>query len=140
MKFKLLAAVLATEVINLKAGLFGGKPFASFDEEALEKIENALEEKDTTALTAENEALKNEAQNTVNALTEALSLNDISLGVEATVVDQIKALGQKCKEYGEKKNVHTTLTNNGKEPDLDEGLIEGYIDPNAEHNKLLNSI
>lgn len=140
MKYALLAGLLGVEAVNLKAGIFGGKPFASFDEEALEKIESALQEKDTSGLTEQVATLTQEAKNTTDAVTAALELNELAVEENASVAEQIKALGTKCKEYGEKKTVHTAITNDGKETDLDDGLIEGYIDPNAEHNKLLNSI
>ena len=51
MKFQKLVALLGLGTIVLDTNFFGNKkPFAKFDEEQLQKIEDALEEKDTSAL------------------------------------------------------------------------------------------
>lgn len=136
MKYALLAGLLGVEAVNLKAGIFGGKPFASFDEEALEKIEGALQEKDTSGLTEQVATLTQEAKTTTDAVTAALELNELTPEENASVADQVTALGAKCKEYGEKKTVHTSLTNDGKEPNLDEDLKDGFYDEKAAHNQI----
>ncbi len=146
MKYPLLAALLALAKIDLKAGFFGGKSFASFSEEQLDKIEKALEKNDTTAFKEQLEQLNKDIaeQNTrlegiENAVNTALELN----GLEAseTLVESIQLLGTTCKEYGEKNSVHTLPKQDGEETNLDdETLIEGYIDPNDEHNKLLKDV
>lgn len=142
MKFKLLAATLGLASISLKAGMFGGKPFASFNEEQLDTIEGALVANDNSELQSEVERLTNEvaehtaAMTTIeNAVNTALELN--GLEAEKISADSIKLLGKTCKAYGEKKSVHTHLSNNGEELNLEEDkLINGYFDPNDEHNNI----
>lgn len=141
MKYPLLTALLALSEITVKGGLFGGKPFASFTEEQLEQIEKALEKQDTSAFTEQITKLQKEVEekNTrlsgiENAVTQALELNGLEKADSFT--KSVELLGTTCKEYGEKKQVHTALTHNGKEVETDETLQDGYFDPNAEHNKI----
>lgn len=141
MKYKLIAAVLALEAINVKSGLFGGKSFASFTEEQLDAIEEALEKTDTTALSAQIAQLQSEVKEKnarlealEDSVTQALSINELE--ASETFAESIDALGKKCKEYGEKKTVHTSLTHNGKETTIDEKLEDSYFDKNAEHNQI----
>lgn len=145
MKYPLLTALLTLSEITVKGGLFGGKPFASFTEEQLEQIEKALgksvEKQDTSALTEQIAQLQKEVKekNTrlsgiENAVTQALELNGLE---KADSFDEsIELLGTTCKAYGEKKQVHTALTHNGKEVEIEETLQDGYFDSNAEHNKI----
>lgn len=142
MKYQLLASLLGVEAVNLKSGLFGGKPFASFNEEHLNKIEGALKKQDTTALTDTISKLENDVEdketsleNMENAVNKALETNGLSAA--NTFPESIELLGNKCKEYGEKKQIHTPLTHNGKENNLEENrLQDGYFDPNAKHNQI----
>lgn len=141
MKYPLLTALLALAEITPKAGLFGGKPFASFTEEQLDKIEEALEKNDTSAFKEQLAQLnkdiserKTRLENIENAVNTALELN----GLEAadTFDKSIELLGTTCKEYGEKKSTHTLPATNGEEINHDDALVDGYFDPNDEHNKI----
>ncbi len=146
MKYVLIAAALGIQELSVKSGIFGGKPFASFTEEQLEALEKALaatanaelQQKLDTA-TQENSSLKTSNEAMENAAKAALELNDLTADTEGkTVAEQITFLGEKCQEYGKKETVHTIPGNNGQEVKVDdEQLLEGYIDPNAAHNKLL---
>ncbi len=156
MKYKLLAIALGvTEVslkngifggvteVSLKNGIFGGKPFVSFNEEQLEKIEKALAvqsneelQQSVTALMAENAEMKATSETVTTAVNKALGLN--GLEQKETLAESVELLGTTCKEYGEKKPTHTITKNDGKEVEVEEdGLLLGYIDPNAAHNKIL---
>ncbi len=143
-KYKLLATVLGLENFSLKSGLLGGKPFASFNEEQLQAIENALAEK--TGVTAEQlqqlQTNLQEQQETNQAIETAVTAAMEQNGLEATgsVVEQVELLGNTCKEYGEKQTTHTLLQNDGKDTASDDDLIEGYLDPNAEHNQILANV
>ncbi len=143
-KYKLLCAVLGIASVEMKAGFFGGKPFASFNEEQLQAIENALAEK--TGVTAEQlqqlQTNLQEQQQTNQAVETAVSAAMELNGLDAagTVVEQVELLGTTCKQYGEKTTTHTLLNNNGEETASDDDLIDGYLDPNAEHNKILANI
>ncbi|MFJ1424863.1 hypothetical protein ACILFS_00930 [Capnocytophaga canimorsus] len=146
MKYAKLAAVLAVTEIVAKKPVLGGEAKASFTEEQLEKIENALAEKDTSALEQELATLKEEKsqyQEEVNgfraSVTQALTDNELEASEDLNA--DITLLGKTCKEYGDARPKPTLPTNNGKEPKEDEnGLIGGYINPQDEHNKLLNSL
>ncbi len=146
MKYPLLVALLGLTQISFKAGIFGGEPSASFTKEQIEAIEQALRQNDNSILTQEIEKLKrdiaeqqNKAEVLENAVSEALQLN--GLEVSETVEESIRLLGTTCKKYGEKKAVHTLAAQDGKEANLeDDALIDGYLNPNDEHNKLLTSI
>ncbi len=69
-----------------------------------------------------------------NTLAEALQMN----GLEAseTVEESIRLLGTTCKEYGQKKSVHTLAQQNGNEVNVSNELKEGYFDPKDEHNNI----
>lgn len=145
MKFPKLTSLLGQSLIELHSSFFGNnKPFAKLDEEQLQNIETALETTDNSALTAqieEHEAtiltLNTSSTETQNALDQALQLNEISLPEGSTSAAAIVALGQKCKEYGASKNRHVDPKNNGEEkPENPQGLVDGYFDPNAEHNQI----
>ncbi len=146
MKYPLLVAILGLTEISLKAGFFGSKNFATFTEEQLDTIEGALEKQDTSVLITQIEHAKQDIAEhkerleiIENAVTEALKLNELEAAEK--IEESIRLLGTTCKEYGQKKSVHTLAKQDGKEANLeDNGLIDGYLNPNDEHNKLLNEI
>ena len=146
MKYAKLAAVLAVTEIVVKKPLMGGEAKVSLTESQLEKIENALAEKDTSALEQELAALKEEKsqfQEEVNGFRASVNqaLTDNKLEASEDLNADIALLGKTCKEYGEERPKPTLPTNNGREPKENEnGLIGGYINPQDEHNKLLNSL
>jgi hypothetical protein len=147
--FQKLLAVLAISAFEFHSNFFGNKkPFAKLDEEQLQKIEDALAEKDTSAL----EKTIAEQANTITGLTtsateiesavnQALQLNGIDeLGEDTTIGEAIAALGAKCKEYGDATSTHTIVDTDGKEKPDENGLVDNWYDPNAEHNQMLNKI
>ncbi|CAA0173059.1 conserved hypothetical protein [Tenacibaculum maritimum] len=141
MKYQSISDLLALEAINVKSGLFGGKAFASFTEEQLDAIEEALSKVDGKVSNEQIEQLEQQVQERnarlealENSVNQSLELNSLEAG--ASLTESIDALGQKCKEYGEKKSVHTSLTHDGKENNIEEKLQDDYFDKNAEHNKI----
>lgn len=145
MNFPKLTALLGVAQIEMHSNFFGNKkPVAKLDQEQLEAIEKGLEQNDVSALTSEIEAKGNDitaliANQTAmeEAITGALQLNGLELPENATQAEAIALLATTCKEYGEAKNVtHSVAGSNGVEavqnPDA---LIDGYLDPNDEHNK-----
>lgn len=145
MKYTQLLAILGLSELNLKAGFFGGKAFVAMTEEQLDLIEEALKEKDTSAMETELKELREqdashrvEMGNIENAVTAAMKLNSLEAN---STSESIELLGTTCKAYGEKKTLHTLALHNGEESNLEQDvLIDGYLDPTDEHNKLLNSI
>ncbi len=140
MKFQKLTALLALSTIELHSNLFGKKPFAKLDEDQLEKIENALEERNTTELEAKlstTEKEKEEAVENVSNLNSAVeqALQHAGLEPKGSVIESIALLGEKCKEFGDSKDRHNFPENSGKEEETE--LIDGYINPNDAHNKLI---
>lgn len=142
-KYALLATVLGLAEIQTKTHLFGQKATASFTEEQLETIEKALAEKDTSEFEKkiaqqwqQLDTYEQDAKQMSDAISKALELNGLT--AKETETESIQLLGETCKAFGDKGNGHTPTPNNGKEPE--NGLIGGYIDPNDEHNKFLNSI
>lgn len=155
MKYQKLTAVLGLAQISLSRGALGlSTPTATFSEEDLGKIEQALAQGDAQAMEAlqqevatlkedlatakENETKANEkAEAMENAVAEALETAGLQAEEETT--GSIALLGAKCKEYGNSKERHSFPENNGKEENAD-GLIEGYFDPNDEHNQYLKGV
>ncbi len=145
MEFELLATVLGLSKISLKSGILGGKSFASFDETQLEAIEKALGGTQDAKLTAEIEKLKQKESEQAEkmkalkgAVNSALELNGLESEEGASLESSINLLGETCKEYGSKQVVHTITGKPSQEVQTnDDGLVEGYIDPNAEHNQML---
>ena len=142
MKYAKLAAVLAVTEIVAKKPVLGGEAKASFTEEQLEKIENALAEKDTSALEQELATLKEEKsqyQEEVNgfraSVTQALTDNKLEASEDLNV--DIALLGKTCKEYGDARPNPTLPTNNGKEPKENE-LYDGVVNMNDDHNQLVS--
>lgn len=142
MKFVNILLLLGLAEITLKAGFFGKKPSASFDEDQLKLIDEALAKNSTTdleqriaELEESNTSLQTSYDGLANVLEQALELN----GMEPakTPEESIEALGLKCKEYGTSKARHTLVGNDGQDSDpSDGGLIDGIFDPNDKHNQI----
>lgn len=134
MKYVLLSALLGS-AIEEKKPLFGGEAYVSLTASQLEKVEAALAEKKEAATAEEVAALKGEiatlkaAQEKVategkalsEALGEAMALN--GLKSQGDALADIATLGQTCKEYGEKRPVHTQPSNDGREPQESDGVV-----------------
>ena len=124
MKYVLLSALLGS-ALEEKKPLFGGEAYVSLTASQLEKVEAALAEKKEAATAEQVAALEQEIA-TLNAekekvATEGKALSE-ALG-EAMVLNSLKSqgdaiadtLGKTCKEYGEKRPVHTQPSNDGRE-------------------------
>ncbi|SDE68506.1 hypothetical protein [Riemerella columbipharyngis] len=137
-RFQKLTALLALGEISLNAGLFGNKkPFAKLDEDQLQIIEDALKKNDTTALEESLKSAETKVSEVENAVEQALEISGLKAG--DSLVASIVLLGETCKQYGESKDRHSLPENSGKEEETD-GLIDGYINPNHAHNKILKQI
>lgn len=145
MKYKKITALLGITEITMNTGVFGNKQsFAKMTQEDLEKIENALngsESEDLNnklkVLTKDLNAEKQKNSDYENAVEQALQ--HAGLKSEDNLVQSIALLGEKCKEYGESTNRHSFPENNGEDESADR-LIDGYLNPNDEHNKILKII
>ena len=150
MKYVLLSALLGS-AIEEKKPLFGGEAYVSLTASQLAKVEAALAAQKEAASAEQVAALKGEiatlkaAQEKVategkalsEALGEAMGLN--GLKSQGDAIADIAALGKTCKEYGDKRPVHTQPSNDGKE--APEGnYIGGFLNPEDAHNKLLASL
>lgn len=134
MKYVLLSALLGS-AIEEKKPLFGGEAYVSLTASQLAKVEAALAEKKEAATAEQVAALKGEiatlkaAQEKVategkalsEALVEAMALN--GLKSQGDALADIAALGKTCKEYGEKRPVHTQPSNDGREPQESDGVV-----------------
>ena len=134
MKYVLLSALLGS-AIEEKKPLFGGEAYVSLTASQLEKVEAALAAQKEAATAEQVAALKGEiatlksAQEKVaaegkalsEALGEAMALN--GLKSQGDAIADIAALGQTCKEYGEKRPVHTQPSNDGREPQESDGVV-----------------
>lgn len=134
MKYVLLSARLGS-AIEEKKPLFGGEAYVSLTASQLEKVEAALAAQKEAATAEQVAALKGEiatlkaAQEKVaaegkalsEALGEAMALN--GLKSQGDALADIAALGQTCKEYGEKRPVHTQPSNDGREPQESDGVV-----------------
>ena len=134
MKYVLLSAHLGS-AIEEKKPLFGGEAYVSLTASQLEKVEAALAEKKEAASAEQVAALKGEiatlkaAQEKVategkalsEALGEAMALN--GLKSQGDALADIATLGQTCKEYGDKRPVHTQPSNDGREPQESDGVV-----------------
>ena len=123
MKNKNLCAVLALEQIDFHSNILpGSKPVAKFNEDQLQKIEAALEERDNTAL---NEKIEDQATTIANhvsadtavtaAIVAAFEANGLELAEGTPAVDAIATLSAKCKEHGEATNTHYFVKTDGKD-------------------------
>lgn len=140
MKHAKITALLALANLNLKKPLMGGEHFAELKESQLDKIEAALEavenavdntslEQLMAILKADNEKLSAEKA-TLTAEKEALTAQVTALTAETEKLQ---------KELNERPS-HSLPANDGKESADNNGLIDGYLDPNDAHNKFLNEI
>lgn len=134
MKYVLLSALLGS-AIEEKKPLFGGEAYVSLTASQLEKVEAALAAQKEAATAEQVAALKGEiatlksAQEKVaaegkalsEALGEAMALN--GLKSQGDALADIAALGKTCKEYGEKRPVHTQPSNDGREPQESDGVV-----------------
>ena len=126
MKYVLLSALLGS-ALEEKKPLFGGGAYVSLTASQLAKVEEALAEKKEAAtaeqvaaleqeiatLKAEKEKVATEGKALSEALGEAMALN--GLKSQGDAIADIAALGKTCKEYGEKRPVHTLPSNDGRE-------------------------
>jgi len=140
MKHAKITALLALESLNLKKPLMGGEHFAELKESQLDKIEATLEAAENAVdntsleqlmaiLKADNEKLSAEKA-TLTAEKEALTAQVTALTAETEKLQ---------KELNERPS-HSLPANDGKESADNNGLIDGYLDPNDAHNKFLNEI
>jgi hypothetical protein len=137
MKYSRIVALLGLSEMVLHSNLFGGKAFAKLSEDELEKINAALEEKDTKALEEELAAGKENMAALQDAVEQALE--HAGLEAKGTLQENIVLLGEKCREYGDSKNRHNFPENNGKEEPTN-GLVDGYLNPEDSHNKLIKNL
>ena len=126
MKYVFLSAILGS-ALEEKKPLFGGEAYVSLTASQLEKVEAALAAQKEAATTEQVAALEGEiatlkaAQEKVategkalsEALGEAMALN--GLKSQGDALADIAALGKTCKEYGDKRPVHTQPSNDGRE-------------------------
>lgn len=134
MKYVLLSALLGS-AIEEKKPLFGGEAYVSLTASQLEKVEAALAEKKEAAsaeqvaalegeiatLKAAQEKVATEGKALSEALGEAMALN--GLKSQGDALADIATLGKTCKEYGEKRPVHTQPSNDGREPQESDGVV-----------------
>lgn len=137
MKYSRIVALLGLSEMVLHSNLFGGKAFAKLSEDELEKINAALEEKDTKALEEELAAGKENMAALQDAVEQALE--HAGLEAKGTLQENIVLLGEKCREYGDSKNRHNFPENNGKDEPTN-GLVDGYLNPEDSHNKLIKNL
>lgn len=148
MKYAKITALLGLAQLTLHSGIVGmGKPVAKLTEEDLEKIENALNhdfETENAQLKADLETANKDKKEAEDKLTsmedqvaEALQTAGLEGGEDA--LENINLLGKKCKEYGESKDRHSFAENNGEDKETEQ-YIDGYINPNDAHNKLISSM
>lgn len=121
-----------------------GKAHVRLTEEQLDQIESSLAANDISGLNTQIENLTSTVEeNTATlggidaAIASAFTANGLELPEGTAAADAIATLSNKCKEYGESTNTHSFIKNDGKDP---ETLVEGYMDPNAEHNQLLTKL
>lgn len=145
-KHTILLSVLGLSVLETHSGVMSSKSHVRLSEEELDKVEKALEANDVTAL---NTTIKEQNTKISNyekfdgdlktSLTEAFATNKLELG-DMSSTDAIAHLSAKCKEYGEATNTHSISKTDGLDKTDKDGLLEGYMDPNAEHNQLLTKM
>ena len=134
MKYVLLSALLGS-AIEEKKPLFGGEAYVSLTASQLEKVEAALAaqkeaasaeqvaalEGEIATLKAAQEKVATEGKALSEALGEAMALNNLKSHGDA--IADIAALGKTCKEYGDKRPVHTQPSNDGREPQESDGVV-----------------
>lgn len=134
-KFVLMAALLGS-ALEEKKPLFGGESYVTLTTGQLDKIEAALEaakkagatteqvaalEGEIATLKAAQEKVATEGKALSEALGEAMALN--GLKSQGDALADIATLGKTCKEYGEKRPVHTQPSNDGREPQESDGVV-----------------
>lgn len=148
MKFPKIIALLGLTDVVMHSSLLSNKaPHARFTEEELEKLENALSESATERLAelenqlteANARATAYEKLNSDIATAVVQAMETAGLPTQEGIEENLLLLATKCKEYGDAQNRHTFPENNGTDEPTNE-YLHGYIDPNDEHNKFLNSI
>ena len=143
MKYQKLTALLALGTIELHSNFFGTKePFAKLTEEQLTQLEDALEERDVTALETKISELENKVKAlttdkglVTEALQQAYEHNGLQIAENATMAESIATLGEKCKEFATAKNTHSLAPTDGVDEEDDE-LKNSFFDPKAAHNQL----
>lgn len=143
-KHTLLLGVLGLSVLETHSGVMSSKSHVRLTEEELDKVEKALEANDVSGL---NQTIADQKEKISNheksegelkeSLTAAFAANKLEMG-DMSPKDAIAHLSDKCKEYGEATNTHSLAKTDGV--DNPSGMIEGYIDPNAEHNKIIAKV
>ena len=126
MKHSKITALLALTSLDLKKPLLGGEHFTELKESQLDKIEAAL---DAAENAADNTSLE-QLMATLTAEKEALTAQVTALTAET----------EKLQKELNERPAHSLPGNDGKEASEGNGLIDGYLDPNDAHNKLLNEI
>ena len=145
MKFTRITALLGLAQLTFHAGVFGTqKPFAKLSEEELEKTEGLAEELESTKQSLSDavtnlEVVKKNSEETAQAVEAALETAGLKEEAKESVVENIALLGEKCKEFGGSKNRHSVVENDGTE-NSENGLIGGFMNPEDEHNKLLQRL
>ncbi|MBO6183076.1 hypothetical protein AB670_02542 [Chryseobacterium sp. MOF25P] len=143
-KHTAILGVLGLTVLETHSGIMSTKAHVRMTEEDLDKIEAHLEANDVSGLNTQITNLTTTvSENTASlgsinsAIASAFETNGLELPEGTSAADAIATLSTKCKEYGEKTNTHSFIKNDGKD---NETLLEGYMDPNAEHNQLLTKL
>ena len=102
--------------------------------EELEKTKQSLSDAVTNL-----EVVKKNSEETAQAVEAALETAGLKEEAKESVVENIALLGEKCKEFGGSKNRHSVVENDGTE-NSENGLIGGFMNPEDEHNKLLQRV
>lgn len=137
MKYPLLSNLLALATIDLQSNFFGNKkPSARFDEDQLQAIEDALAKSDTAKIQNRVTELEEEQNTNQQALNDAFNLAGLKAEEMGSFAEAIAALGARCDELGKSTNRHSFAAHDGKEKKEGDGLIDGYVDPNAAHNQM----
>ena len=140
MKNKNICAVLALDKIELHGNILpGSQPVAKFNQAQLDKLEAALEEKDTSALDQkikDQEATIATHESNETAITQAVKsafeMNSLELPEGTSVAEAIATLGTKCKEYGDSTDTHSLVKTDGLDKNSEEEPSANY-----EHNKVM---
>lgn len=143
-KHTLILGVLGVTMLEAHSGIMSSKSHVRLTEEQLDSIESSLAANDVAGLNTQIENLTTTvSENTATlggidaAIASAFTANGIELPEGTSAADAIATLSATCKKHGESSNTHSLIKNDGKEPGT---LVEGYMDPNAEHNQLLTKL
>ncbi|WP_185274746.1 hypothetical protein [Chryseobacterium indologenes] len=142
-KHTLLLGVLGLSVLETHSGVMSSKSHVRFTEEELDKVEKALEANDVSGL---NQTIADQKEKISTheksegelkeSLTAAFAANKLEMG-DMSPKDAIAHLSAKCKEYGDARNTHSITRTDGIDKNEGDGLVDGFIDPNAAHNQAL---